>query len=104
MIIARTLGEKETGAKAALPMWMDFMKVAVAGKPDESFSKPNAPKKQLDVPAAAEVSKIVKDDEVPEEPVKDAAPDGAPVVPAKPVGSAPVGGCAWCAVAVGPRA
>ena len=28
----QSLGEKETGAKAALPMWMDFMKVAIAGK------------------------------------------------------------------------
>jgi len=47
----QSLGEKETGAKAALPMWMDFMKVAIADKPNEQFSKPNAPKKQLDVPA-----------------------------------------------------
>ncbi len=31
------LGEKETGARAALPMWMDFMKVAIAGKDDEQF-------------------------------------------------------------------
>jgi len=46
----QTLGDKETGAKAALPMWMDFMKVAVANKPNEQFSKPHAPKKQLDVP------------------------------------------------------
>ncbi len=33
----QSLGEKETGAKAALPIWMDFMKVAIAGKPDERF-------------------------------------------------------------------
>ena len=26
----QTLGEKETGAKAALPMWMEFMRVAIA--------------------------------------------------------------------------
>lgn len=61
-----SLGEKETGAKAALPMWMDFMKVAVAGKPTESFSKPNAPKKQLDLPAAQpgdEIPKPPKDDD-----------------------------------------
>jgi penicillin-binding protein 1A len=49
----QTLGDKETGAKAALPMWMDFMKVAVAGKPNEQFSKFNAPKKQLEVPMAS---------------------------------------------------
>ena len=60
----QSLGEKETGAKAALPIWMDFMKVAVAGKPNEQFSKPNAPKKQLDVLVA---------------------PGGADVAPAKPV-------------------
>ena len=33
----QSLGEKETGAKAALPIWMDFMKVAIADKPDETF-------------------------------------------------------------------
>ena len=27
----RSLGEKETGARAALPIWMDFMKVAAGG-------------------------------------------------------------------------
>ncbi len=45
----RSLGEKETGAKAALPIWMDFMKVAVADRPNEQFSRANAPKKKLDV-------------------------------------------------------
>jgi penicillin-binding protein 1A len=33
----QSLGDKETGARAALPIWMDFMKQAVAGKPDEQF-------------------------------------------------------------------
>ncbi|MGA8043943.1 MAG: PBP1A family penicillin-binding protein [Terracidiphilus sp.] len=33
----QTLGEKETGARAALPIWMAFMKVAIADKPDERF-------------------------------------------------------------------
>jgi len=47
----QTLGEKETGARAALPMWMDFMKVAIADRPNEEFSRPDAPKKQIDVPA-----------------------------------------------------
>ncbi len=32
-----SLGEKETGARAALPIWMDFMAPVVAGKPDERF-------------------------------------------------------------------
>nr|WP_082125168.1 PBP1A family penicillin-binding protein [Silvibacterium bohemicum] len=33
----QSLGDKETGAHAALPIWMDFMKTAIAGKPDEQF-------------------------------------------------------------------
>jgi len=33
----QSLGEKETGAKAALPIWMTFMKAAIAGKDDEQF-------------------------------------------------------------------
>ncbi|MFZ0392688.1 MAG: PBP1A family penicillin-binding protein [Terracidiphilus sp.] len=32
-----TLGNKETGARAALPVWMVFMKQAIAGKDDERF-------------------------------------------------------------------
>jgi penicillin-binding protein 1A len=34
----QSLGEKETGAKAALPIWMTFMRAAIAGKPDEQFA------------------------------------------------------------------
>jgi penicillin-binding protein 1A len=33
----QSLGEKETGAKAALPIWMNVMRVAIAGKDDERF-------------------------------------------------------------------
>jgi penicillin-binding protein 1A len=33
----QSLGEKETGARAALPIWMTFMKAAIAGKDDETF-------------------------------------------------------------------
>ena len=32
-----SLGEKETGARAALPIWMDVMRTAIAGKDDEQF-------------------------------------------------------------------
>jgi penicillin-binding protein 1A len=45
----QTLGNKETGARAALPMWMDFMRVAIANKPKEMFPSAGAPKKTLDV-------------------------------------------------------
>ncbi len=33
----QSLGEKETGARAALPMWIAFMRAAIAGKDDERF-------------------------------------------------------------------
>jgi penicillin-binding protein 1A len=32
-----SLGKKETGAKTALPIWMDVMRVAITGKDDEKF-------------------------------------------------------------------
>jgi len=36
----KTLGNKETGARAALPIWMDFMRVAIEGHDDEHFTPP----------------------------------------------------------------
>ena len=32
-----SLGKKETGARAALPVWLQYMKVAVEGTPAEAF-------------------------------------------------------------------
>src|SRR5262252_10339449 len=44
----KTLGPKETGARAALPIWMDFMKVALAGKdPGEFQPMPELPPRQI---------------------------------------------------------
>ncbi|HEY2038269.1 MAG TPA: PBP1A family penicillin-binding protein [Edaphobacter sp.] len=48
----QSLGEKETGARAALPMWMDFMKAEIATKPNEVFPAEGAPKKTLNVVVA----------------------------------------------------
>lgn len=33
----QSLGDKETGARVALPIWIDFMKAAIAQHPDEHF-------------------------------------------------------------------
>ncbi len=33
----QSLGEKETGARTALPIWSDFMEAAIASRPDEQF-------------------------------------------------------------------
>ncbi len=54
----KTLGPKETGARAALPVWMDFMKVALAGKDPGEFEPPpglpsNAVAQKVDTPDAA---------------------------------------------------
>ncbi|RZU42674.1 penicillin-binding protein 1A [Edaphobacter modestus] len=65
----QSLGEKETGARAALPIWMDFMRAEIANKPNEVFPAEGAPKKTLNVavnkPAAQmkPVESKVSDDE-----------------------------------------
>jgi penicillin-binding protein 1A len=68
----QSLGEKETGARAALPIWVDFMKVALANKPNEAFSTQNAPKKQIEVPADSDT------DAAPTPPDADTDTDGGP--------------------------
>ena len=52
------LGAKETGAHAALPIWMDFMKVGLAGKDPGEFQPPpepapNSPPHPVDTPDTA---------------------------------------------------
>jgi penicillin-binding protein 1A len=48
----QSLGKKETGARAALPIWMDFMRAAIADKPNEAFATTGAPKRTLRVPVS----------------------------------------------------
>ena len=36
----RTIGPRETGARAALPLWLDFMKKALDGREPEDFTAP----------------------------------------------------------------
>jgi penicillin-binding protein, 1A family len=52
----QSLGEKETGARAALPIWMEFMRTAIADKPNETFATGGAPKRTLSVLPAQPVS------------------------------------------------
>jgi penicillin-binding protein 1A len=85
-----TLGEKETGARAALPMWMDFMRAAIANKPNEAFVTAGAPQKKLDVPLSSPGERVKSPVEKPDESDPD-APEGsgdAPKTPA-PVPAAP---------------
>jgi penicillin-binding protein 1A len=53
----RSLGAKETGARAALPIWMSFMSAAMAGKDPGEFQPapvaPHAVAQKVDTPDAA---------------------------------------------------
>jgi penicillin-binding protein 1A len=85
-----SLGEKETGARAALPMWMDFMRAAIATKPDEVFPTTGAPKKKLDVPTGvAAIAKPVQP-LVPKQEQSPDAPSEERSKPAAPASAAPV--------------
>ena len=54
----KTLGAKESGARAALPIWMEFMKAAAVGRPPGDFPAAPAPltastQTRLDTPDTA---------------------------------------------------
>jgi len=53
----KILGAKESGARAALPIWMDFMKVALEGKDSGEFQPPeptpNSAPRAVDTPDTA---------------------------------------------------
>ena len=86
----QSLGEKETGARAALPMWMDFMRAAIATRPNEAFAAEGAPKRRLDVEGAPVPARKVEGDSEDEDapaPVKapgDGMPQDAPAEEKKP--------------------
>ena len=92
----KSLGDKETGAKAALPMWIDFMKVAIARTPVESFPRENAPKKTLDIAANSDNIPLTKksdtdedDDDQPTSADKPGSPAEQPVPSASPTDQMP---------------
>jgi penicillin-binding protein 1A len=70
----QSLGEKETGARAALPIWMTFMKAAIEGKDDERFAGDAAPVPKPEVTALS-----------PAAPAKPAAATAAGANAAKPI-------------------
>jgi penicillin-binding protein 1A len=45
----QSLGDKESGGHAALPLWIDFMRVAIADRPDEHFAGDVRPLPQTNV-------------------------------------------------------
>ena len=78
-----SLGKKETGAKAALPIWMEFMKAALDAKPVEDF--PNV--ETLSKLALTKEVKVDTPDTAPTEEI----PEGRPKEPqpAKPPATPP---------------
>ena len=39
--LGATMGDRETGARAALPIWIDFMQTALANRPHQYFDLPD---------------------------------------------------------------
>jgi penicillin-binding protein 1A len=68
-------------------MWMAFMKVALADRPNEEFSRPNAPKRALDLPMQPSLDAAPATEPTPKDEGVDGSGAGAPA-PATPT-SAP---------------
>jgi penicillin-binding protein 1A len=81
---AISLGKGETGAKAALPIWIEFMQGALTGLPVEAF--PNVT--PLEKEAATRQVRVDTPDNAPEgadeEPPAEATPEGKPTDPPAP--------------------
>ncbi len=93
----QSLGDKEQGAKVALPIWINFMEAAIADRPNEQFPRANAPKRQITVaanpaPEPADNSDAGDDAPKPEtaSPSLEPPPEETPVPAANPNGSVPV--------------
>lgn len=71
----QSLGDKETGARAALPIWIDFMRTVIANKPNEAFATGGLPKRPLGVAASVAVAPVTHPDMVtPKTPTEPNAP------------------------------
>ena len=91
----QSLGEKETGARAALPIWMAFMKEAIKGKDNEHFSGDDA--------SAVQAAKVDVPNAMPSpSPATPGKPPASPV-PAKPTTPALHGPALPASPATGPR-
>jgi penicillin-binding protein 1A len=77
----QSLGEKETGAKAALPIWMTVMREAIKGKDDERFPGDSAPPGSSTKPPSTAAKPAV--------PGALAKPLATGAAPAKPVPGSP---------------
>ena len=87
---AISLGKGETGARAALPIWIEFMQGALQGLPVEGF--PNV--ESLAKEAAARQVRVDTPDDAPEgaaeEPHRPATPEDQPAAPPAPAAALPL--------------
>jgi penicillin-binding protein 1A len=91
-----SLGEKETGAKAALPIWMTWMRAAIAGKDNEQFPGDEDSSSQLDKasvalparPSPPPAAKLVKASALVNPPANPAIPATATKPPTQPAAPA----------------
>jgi penicillin-binding protein 1A len=84
----QTLGDKETGARAALPIWIEFMRAVIASHPGEEFAvvkqrKPIVPKVPPS-PQAATATQPPPEQAAPTAPHADPLPLPTPAPPASP--------------------
>jgi penicillin-binding protein 1A len=66
-------------------MWMAFMKVALADRPNEEFSRPNAPKKAIDLPLQPSLEAEPASKPAPPDEDNDGSGVSAPAPAAAPV-------------------
>jgi penicillin-binding protein 1A len=74
-----SLGKKETGAMAALPIWMEFMQATTAGTPVQDFGNVIS----LDKQASSHVITVDTPDTAPTEPSEQGLPSTPSETPAK---------------------
>jgi penicillin-binding protein 1A len=91
----RSLGGKEFGATLALPIWIDYMRVALARRPEEERPVPEGVVRENDDWVYAEyaetptLNSVDLDQAAPAEAPAGEAPPGTPGTPAAPVPPAP---------------
>jgi penicillin-binding protein 1A len=85
----QSLGTKETGARAALPMWMEFMKAAITSKPNEAFAGGGCAKEGAGCSADSGGRGGLKTAPPVKEEVDPEAPGGAAAEPKSEPGAAP---------------
>jgi penicillin-binding protein 1A len=72
--LKKTLGNKEAGSVAALPMWIHFMEKFLAGKPSDQFPKAPPPDKDI-VAKRGEAERAIRKAQADEDQSKSKATD-----------------------------